>query len=280
MTIRNSFAVAAVLLVVGAAQPEMAAAQRSRDGQAQSRGGRRVEARSGGRAIARPIVVAPRVVRPIVVAPYRPFYRPYYSSRPRSSFSLGVWVGHPVAYPSYAYPYPAYRPYAYRYPAYPIYRTYPAYPTYRTYPAYPTYPPSAYHPAYPPGAYPPNYPSATPYPTYPQGSPYPTYPQGSPYPGNPQGSDPGYPQGSVNAAPDAQAIGGMSFEFSPATAAIYVDGQYVGPVSNFTPSSAPLPLAPGRHNVELQAPNYVSLVFDVDIVAGEVIPYRGSLRPY
>ena len=209
--------------------------------------------------------------QPHVVAPYRPFYRPYYSFRPRTSFSLGVWVGYPVAYPSYAYPYPAYRPYAYRYPAYPVYRTYPA---------YPMYPPSAYPPAYPPGAYPPSYPSATPYPTYPQGSPYPTYPQGSQYPGNPQGSYPGYPQGSANAAPGPQATGGMSFEFSPANAAIYVDGQYVGPVSNFTPSSAPMSLAPGRHNVQLQAPNYVSLTFDVDIVGGEVIPYRGSLRPY
>ena len=279
MTIRKSFAVATILLVVSAAQPTMAAAQRSRGGQAQARGGGRAEARGGGRAVA----------RPIVVAPYRPFYRPYYSFRPRTSFSLGVWVGYPVAYPSYAYRYPAYRPYAYRYPVYPVYRTYPA---------YPVYPPSAYPPAYPPGAYPPSYPSATPYPTYPQGSPYPTYPQGSPYPtypqgspyptypqgsqypGNPQGSYPEYPQGSVNAAPGAQAIGGMSFEFSPPNAAVYVDGQYVGPVSNFTPSSAPLSLAPGRHNVELQAPNYVPLTFDVDIVAGEVIPYRGSLRPY
>ena len=51
----------------------------------------------------------------------------------------------------------------------------------------------------------------------------------------------------MTAAPGPQAIGGMSFEFSPATAAIYVDGQYVGQVSNFTPSSAPLSLAPGRH---------------------------------
>ena len=271
MTIRNRFAVAAILLVVVTAQPAMAADKRGRGSREQSRGGERAEARGGGRAVGRPIIVAPRsVVRPIIVAPYRPFYRPYYSFRPRTSFSLGVWIGYPVRYPSYAY----------RYPAYPVY---PAYPT------YPAYPPSAYPPAYPPGAYPPGYPSATPYPTYPQGSPYPTYPQGSQYPtypqgsqypGDPQGSYPGYPQGSVNAAPGPEAIGGMSFEFSPANAAIYVDGQYVGPVSNFTPSSAPLSLAPGRHHVELQTPNYVPLAFDVDIVAGEVIPYRGSLRPY
>jgi hypothetical protein len=264
MTIRNSFAVAAILLAVGAAQPAMAADKRG-GGHGQSRGGGRVEARGGSRV----------VVRPIVVAPYRPFYRPYYSFRPRISFSLGVWVGHPVAYPYYAYPYSVY-------------------PAYRRYPAYP---PSAYPPAYPPGAYPRSYPPTTPYPTYPQGSPYPTYPQGSPYPtypqgsqyptypqgsqypGNPQGSYPD-PQGSVYTAPGPQAIGGMSFEFSPVNAAIYVDGQYVGPVSNFTPSSAPLSLAPGRHNVQLQAPNYVPLAFDVDIMAGEVIPYRGSLRPY
>src|SRR5882672_4268512 len=111
MTIRNRFALAAILLVAVTVQPAMAADQRSRGGREESRGGEREESRgreraeerSEGRAGARRIIVAPRsIVRPIIVAPYRPFDRPYYSFRPRTSFSLGVWIGYPVRYPSYA----------------------------------------------------------------------------------------------------------------------------------------------------------------------------------
>lgn len=57
---------------------------------------------------------------------YRPSYsyRPYYSFRPHVSLGFGLWLGYPVAYPSYYYgapygyaaPYPA-DPYAYQNPA-------------------------------------------------------------------------------------------------------------------------------------------------------------------
>jgi hypothetical protein len=43
---------------------------------------------------------------------YRPEYyyaRPYYAFRPRVSIGFGIWIGHPVAFPSYGYaPYPVY----------------------------------------------------------------------------------------------------------------------------------------------------------------------------
>ena len=41
-----------------------------------------------------------------------------------------------------------------------------------------------------------------------------------------------------------------------------------------------LSLAPGRHHVEVQADGYVPMTFDVDVIAGQVVPYRGDLRPY
>jgi hypothetical protein len=104
---------------------------------AQHRGGGHASARGGVR-------VAPRIYGSVRVAPrvygsrgfyrgpsyYRPsyFYRPYYSFRPRASLGFGLWLGYPVAYPSYYYgapygytaPYPA-DPYAYENsaPAYP-----------------------------------------------------------------------------------------------------------------------------------------------------------------
>jgi hypothetical protein len=130
-----------------------------------------------------------------------------------------------------------------------------------------------------PVAYPYAYPVPVPYP-----QPYPVYTPA--YPAAPYGypAAPAYPpayaqpDGAVTAAP-ATNVGGLSFEFSPADAAIYVDGQYVGTVSQFTSTSQPLSLNPGRHHVEIQAPGYVPLAFDADIVAGQVVPYQGSLRP-
>ena len=85
----------------------------------------------------------------------------------------------------------------------------------------------------------------------------------------------GYPSASVQNA----AYGGLSFELSPDTAAVYVDGNYAGTAGDFYDPSRPLSLAAGRHQVEVQAPGYRTLLFDVDVTAGQVIPYRGDLQP-
>ena len=229
--------------------------------QAQHRGGGGQGRGSGGAAAGRaaPPVVAPRGV---AVAPLR-FYRPYYSFRPRVSLGFGLWAGFPVAY-AYQAPYYAgyYNPYfaPYAYPApYPVYGSYTtAYPAY-TPPAYPlsAYPP----PPYPQSAYPPS--------GYPQ-SAYP--PSGYPASGYP-------PPGSVGVqGPNQVTTGGVSFEISPDTAEVFVDGSYVGTVGHFTPMSQPLGLTPGRHRVEIRAPGYRTMDIDVDIVAGQVIPYQGVLE--
>jgi hypothetical protein len=70
----------------------------------------------------------------------------------------------------------------------------------------------------------------------------------------------------------------MSFEITPSTAQVLIDGQNVGEVGTFSPTSQPLGLAPGRHHAEIRANGYESLSFDVDIIAGQVIPYSGELR--
>jgi len=193
---------------------------------------------------------APRIVgsRVVGVAPIR-FYRPYYAFRPRVSLGFGLWAGFPIAYPYYyGYYDPYYSPYGYpnpylRYP-YPAYR-YPAYP----YPAYP-------YPAYP---YPP-----TGYPGYPTS----TYPPPSSAPGS-VGVQPGQNQANT---------GGVSFAITPATAEVFVDGSYVGTVGQFTPTTQPLGLTPGRHRIEIRAQGYRTLDFDVDVVAGQVIPYQGVME--
>ncbi len=102
--------------------------------------------------------------------------------------------------------------------------------------------------------------------------PYEYYPYATAQPGSPPA-----PAGSVNAGPDQTRMGGMSFQITPDTAEVYVDGNYFGTVGQFTPSSQPLGLTEGRHHVELREPGYALSSFDVDIVAGQVIPYSGAL---
>jgi hypothetical protein len=84
--------------------------------------------------------------------------------------------------------------------------------------------------------------------------------------------------GSAVTQPSQTNTGGMSFDITPATAQLFVDGTLVGNVNQFTPTTQPLGLAAGRHHVEVRASGYQSMSFDVDIVAGEVIPYQGSLE--
>jgi hypothetical protein len=171
------------------------------------------------------------------------FFRPYYAFRPRFSLGFGHWAGYPIGYPYY------YGYYGYGYPYYPYY-------------------PYGY-----------SYPYPAPYAYSPYGSPngYPAY-------GNPTANRSyGYPEqpaaGSIGVQPGQQAAsGGVSFEITPNTAAVLVDGAYVGTVANFGPTSQPLGLTTGRHRIEIRAPGYRTMAFDADVTQGQVIPYQGTLQ--
>jgi hypothetical protein len=181
------------------------------------------------------------------VAPVR-FFRPYYAFRPRLSLGFGLWLGYPITYP-YAYYNPYYDPYAYGYP-----------PPYAPYASYGYADPAA---GYPP------YPGASAYPSSASGT------SGSSVPGSidaqPAESDqPGQPAEASS--------GGLSFDITPSTAQVFVDGNLVGAVGQFTPTSQPLGLTPGRHRVEIRAPGYRTMTTDADIVAGQVIPYQGVME--
>ena len=191
--------------------------------------------------------VGPRGIAPRgVVYPRYRFYRPYYTFRSRFSIGFGLLVGYPVAYPYYGYPYAYSSPYGYGYPAY--------------YAA----PPYGYAtPSY--GYAAPSYGAATPSYGYPGTTPSSGYP-------------PAPAQGSV-AVQTGGASGGISLEISPTTAEVYVDGTYVGRVSDVGPMNEPLTLTPGRHRIEVRAPGYQTLSIDSDVKAGEVIPYQGAMQP-
>jgi hypothetical protein len=74
------------------------------------------------------------------------------------------------------------------------------------------------------------------------------------------------------------SVGRVTFQITPGTAEVYADGDLVGVVDEFSPSTPGLTLPPGRHHIEIRAPGYATMIMDTDVVAGQVVPYRGSLR--
>jgi hypothetical protein len=70
----------------------------------------------------------------------------------------------------------------------------------------------------------------------------------------------------------------VSFEITPDTAAVFVDGTYVGTAGTFGPKSQPLGLIPGRHTIEIRGSGYKTMRFDADITSGQVTPYQGTLQ--
>jgi len=64
------------------------------------------------------------------------------------------------------------------------------------------------------------------------------------------------------------AYGGVSFDVDPRDAAIYIDGEYIGYVDEFGPYDAPLTLPVGLHRVDVRAPGYRTLSFDVSVAPG------------
>jgi hypothetical protein len=77
---------------------------------------------------------------------------------------------------------------------------------------------------------------------------------------------------------DRYESGELRIEASPRTAEVWVDGFYAGIVDDFDGAFQSLRLEPGPHQIELVAPGYEPLVFDVRIVPGRKITYRGDLR--
>lgn len=57
---------------------------------------------------------------------------------------------------------------------------------------------------------------------------------------------------------------------------LYVDGYYVGTHNDF---NGELELEAGAHTIEIRAPGYETLTFDVRIAAQRLITYRGALTP-
>lgn len=76
------------------------------------------------------------------------------------------------------------------------------------------------------------------------------------------------------------AYGGVSFDVEPRDADLWIDGEYVGQVSDYSPYGAPLVLVAGRHVVDVRGRYCSPLSFEITVVPGQVIPYSGTLPYY
>ena len=88
------------------------------------------------------------------------------------------------------------------------------------------------------------------------------------------------PRAPVYVTPGVALYGGIALEMSPFDADVFVDGNYAGKVHDFDGTVQPLTVVAGTHRLEVQAPGYAPLVFDVAVAGGQVVPYRGDLQPF
>jgi len=88
------------------------------------------------------------------------------------------------------------------------------------------------------------------------------------------------PRGPVYVGPESMTYGGVSLEITPSDAFVYVDGTYAGTVRDFDGTDQPLTLTAGTHHIEIQAAGYEPMTMDVAVQPGQVIPYRGDMRPW
>jgi hypothetical protein len=75
-------------------------------------------------------------------------------------------------------------------------------------------------------------------------------------------------------------IGELRLDVSPRHAQVFVDGYYAGVVDDFDGAFQALKLESGAYRIEISAPGYETLTFDVRINPGQDIRYQGNLRRY
>jgi hypothetical protein len=84
----------------------------------------------------------------------------------------------------------------------------------------------------------------------------------------------GYPQSAYSYRDD----GDLRLKIRPREAQVFVDGYYVGIVDDFDGVFQRLHLEAGPHRIEVRAPGYETLTFDVQIRFDDTTKFEGDLR--
>jgi hypothetical protein len=71
--------------------------------------------------------------------------------------------------------------------------------------------------------------------------------------------------------------GALRLKVKPRDAQVFVDGYFMGVVDSYDGLLQRLRLDSGPHRIEIRAAGYEPLVFDVRIVPGETVNYKGEL---
>jgi PEGA domain-containing protein len=95
-----------------------------------------------------------------------------------------------------------------------------------------------------------------------------------PYGGYSSGGYSGYPQSGYASGFE----GKLRLKVKPRDAAVSIDGYYVGLVDDFDGVFQRLRIEAGMHRVEISAPGYEPLSFDVRIEWDQTVTYHGELR--
>lgn len=72
--------------------------------------------------------------------------------------------------------------------------------------------------------------------------------------------------------------GALRLKVKPRAASVWVDGYYVGLVDDFDGVFQRLHLETGPHRIDISAPGYEPLTFDVGLEPNQTLTYRGELR--
>lgn len=70
----------------------------------------------------------------------------------------------------------------------------------------------------------------------------------------------------------------LKLKIKPGHAQVFVDGYFAGEVDEFDGIFQKLPLAAGAHRLEVRAPGYETLVFDVHVEPFQTVTHRAELR--
>ena len=85
------------------------------------------------------------------------------------------------------------------------------------------------------------------------------------------------PPAYVTAVP-GYAYGGVRIQGAPEESQVFVDGYYVGIVDDFDGALQHLNLQSGPHRIEVRAPGFAPVSFDVNVTPGQTLTYHAGLR--
>ena len=73
-------------------------------------------------------------------------------------------------------------------------------------------------------------------------------------------------------------VGELRLQITPRHAQVYVDGYYAGTVDDYDGILQSMNMQSGPYHIEIAAPGYQTLEFDVRLAPGQKLTYRGDLR--